>query len=143
MKNMFIQILWLSSLALLTSACGGGSSNASVTENQPPLVSAGEPQTVESGDVVELQAEASDSDGSVVGIIWQQTAGTAVELSASDTLSTRFTAPDIATTETLTFSITVTDDDDAAATDSVSILVEPKDTSCRLDSSQIANCTIE
>ena len=143
MKKTIYHTLWLLALVFLMSACGGGSTGSNETENQAPLVSAGENQTVSTGDTVVLQAEASDSDGSITTLLWQQTAGTSVQLTSSDSLATSFIAPDISISETLTFSIFVTDNNNATRSDSVDVLVEPRATTCQLDNSQIANCTLE
>ena len=66
----------------------------------------------------------SDADGTIATYAWVQTAGTAVTLTNADTATATFTAPDVAVAgETLTFELTVTDNDGLTATDTVSITV--------------------
>lgn len=97
----------------------------SVTANVAPTVNAGTDQSVIASDTVALSGTASDSDGSIATFLWQQTVGTAVTLSATDAVDSSFTAPDVTTTETLTFSFTATDDSGDSGTDTVDITVSP------------------
>ncbi len=143
MKKIIYQALCFMVLIFLMSACGGGSSDSEDTQNQTPSVLAGDHQTVTSGDTVNLNAQVSDLDGTISIILWQQIAGEIVELTAYDTLATSFTAPEVSVTETLTFVIVVTDNNNATASDTVNIIVEPADETCQLNISQLANCTLE
>ena len=65
----------------------------------------------------------SDSDGSIASRAWTQTAGTTVTLSSSSATSPTFTAPLAATDATLTFQVTVTDNDGNTNADTVNIEV--------------------
>lgn len=90
--------------------------------NQGPLADAGADQTVVGGAAATLSGTgSSDGDGDIVGLQWTQTAGTAVTLSGADTATASFTAPDAA--GTLSFTLSVTDDEGATATDSVDVTV--------------------
>jgi len=89
--------------------------------NVAPVANAGADQQVVTGAVVTLDGSASsDSDGTVVGYSWSQTAGSAVTLSGSGATRT-FVAP--AGGQTLTFSLTVTDNNGAVSgADTVDII---------------------
>jgi len=99
--------------------------NAGVVEsfvaNIPPIVNAGSNQTVAPGVAVTLNGSGTDVDGSIVSYAWVQTAGTAVTLSGANAASASFTAP--GTTGTLTFQLTVTDNDGASSSDTVDVTV--------------------
>ncbi|BBO88643.1 fibronectin type III domain-containing protein [Desulfosarcina ovata] len=94
--------------------------------NQSPSASAGDSQTVYEDDAVALDGTASsDSDGSIVSYLWEQTGGTSITISNSSQALATFTAPVVdADGETLTFSLTVTDDDGntSVATTTVNVL---------------------
>ena len=93
--------------------------------NQKPTADAGSDQTVNEGDSVSLDGSgSSDPDGTIDSYSWTQTAGTAVTLSGADSATPSFTAPDVgADGDTLTFELTVTDNDGATATDTVNVAV--------------------
>jgi len=96
-----------------------------VRVNAPPTANAGPDQSVDEQSTVNLTAVgSSDSDGSIAGYSWTQTAGTTVTLTGAGTATPSFTAPSVdAAGETLTFEIEVTDDDGATDTDTVDIQV--------------------
>lgn len=98
-----------------------------VAGNMAPIANAGSLQSTTSGTAVMLNGAAStDLDGSIVSYAWTQTAGPAVTLSSTAVALPSFIAPPVAGTETLTFSLVVTDDDGAASTPStVHITVNP------------------
>ncbi|SFB99476.1 PQQ-binding-like beta-propeller repeat protein [Pseudoalteromonas denitrificans] len=93
--------------------------------NQAPTVNAGIDQNVTSNSNITLSGSASDSDGSIISHLWKQTAGTSVSLNNATSLSATFTAPILSTTEVLTFSLTVTDNLDATASDLINVTVTP------------------
>ena len=65
-----------------------------------------------------------DPDGTIESYSWTQTAGPSVTLSGADSATPTFTAPDVgADGDTLTFELTVTDNDGATSTDTVNIVV--------------------
>ena len=93
-------------------------------QNLTPTASAGDDQNVDENDVVTLDASNSaDSDGTIASFSWLQSAGTAAALSAVDSSTVTFTAPNVSETEVLTFQVTVTDNEGATAADSVNITV--------------------
>ena len=117
--------------SIVIFACGGGGSDNSnnntpppVNTNTSPVANAGTDQSVEESVTVTLDASTSaDSDGSISSYQWSQTSGTAAALSASNIAMPSFTSPILMATETLTFQVTVTDNDGATHSDSVNIEV--------------------
>lgn len=90
-----------------------------VQPNQAPVANAGHNITVAVNESVTLDASAStDSDGTIVGYQWSNNLG------EQSTVTTQFSE-----TGFYTFTVTVTDDDGASATDSIDIYVtaEPLD----------------
>ena len=97
-----------------------------LTPNQPPALNAGPHQSVDAGVMVALTGGASDPDGMIVSYLWEQTAGPVVLLAGSGTATAMFTAPDVSMDETLTFQLTVTDDDGATVSGLVNVTVLPQ-----------------
>lgn len=97
---------------------------AAQSTNVAPTCNAGADQTgIEPWDTVLLTATDADSDGTVVSRAWTQTAGTTVTMTGATTQSLSFPAPGTLAGDTLTFTYTVTDDQGATGTDSVSVTV--------------------
>ena len=94
-----------------------------VESNQPPAVNAGPDLFVDEGAVVTMSGTASDSDGYVASHRWEQTGGVSAPLSSVAGATATFTAPDVSADATLTFRLTVTDDDGARASDEVRVTV--------------------
>jgi len=108
------------------NATGTDSVNITVTDIPiiPPTANAGVDQPVQEGANVGLDGSGStDSDGTIVGYSWIQTAGPSVTLSGANTATPGFTAPNVTATTNLTFQLTVTDNDSATDTDTVTITV--------------------
>ena len=111
-RRMLELVTLLGAVALL-SACGGD-----------PIADAGPDQTIDEQVQVMLDGSASsDEDGSIVSYSWSQTAGTAVSLSDEAIESPTFTAPTTTVDESLSFELTVVDDEGKDAIDSVVINV--------------------
>ena len=73
-----------------------------------------------------LKGEAYDRDGEIVRSQWEQLSGTRIGITAASMLRTTFVAPTaIGQSEELVFQLTVTDDDDATASDTVSVTINP------------------
>ncbi len=104
--------------------------------NMPPMAAAGPDQTVMESDTVTLDGSGSTDDLGIISQTWVQISGPggnpvaagdslAVTFAAGDTLSTTFMAPSVdANGATLTFRLTVTDGDNASASDEIQITVE-------------------
>ena len=103
-------------------------SNSSVTftiadddHNNAPTVTLSESFQANTSQNVSLTAQASDTDNDTMTYLWEQTGGTAVSLSGSDSLTASFTAPN--TAQTLTFQFTATDFRGAATNKSVTVSI--------------------
>jgi hypothetical protein len=91
--------------------------------NVLPTVDAGSDQTTSSQAYVALKASASDLDGNISSYQWSQSSGTPVGLVDADQADANFTSPSGEATAAFTFTVTVTDDQGAQASDSVIINV--------------------
>jgi hypothetical protein len=119
-------------LAFSIAACGGGGSNSDANsgggnntpQNAAPTANAGEDQAVDEQTTVTLSGAGTDTDGSIASYSWSQTSGTSATLSNASSANASFTAPDISADETLSFRLTVTDNDGASSTDTINISVK-------------------
>ncbi len=94
--------------------------------NSPPTVSVPDGWDVEAGQTVELSAVASDDDGWIEEIAWEQIGGIAVHLFATNQgRCATFDAPDADTAATLRFRFTAVDNCGDVATGEVPITVLP------------------
>jgi len=123
-QNNGVYHIMIYGLAAVEGLSLEGSFTAAVS-NQPPTASAGSDQNVDELTTVYLSGSGSDADGNIKSYSWQQASGTSVALSSSNNTDTTFIAPDVNVTTTLTFELTVTDDDGSTAKDSVSIVIKP------------------
>lgn len=98
--------------------------SVNLTNNVLPTVTATFEAASEKSDVT-LTAVAADTDGEITSYSWTQTAGTPVTLTGANTKTLSFKAPSVTENTGLTFSLTVTDDDDEAATVSGTVTVMP------------------
>ena len=97
-----------------------------VKGNQAPIADAGAAKRLRGGQPVTLDGGASrDPDGTITSYAWAQTAGTPVTLAGADRATASFSSPPVNTEETLTFTLTVTDDGGASAADSVQVTLLP------------------
>ena len=109
-------VVWTLASCLLFSGC---------TPNAPPSSAAGPDRTVESGERVTLTGEGMDADGSVQHYRWEQVEGRPVSIKNPHHDVVEFVAPVVDALTTLMFRLTVADNDGAAASDEVSVAVEP------------------
>ncbi|WP_077285178.1 S8 family serine peptidase [Cognaticolwellia aestuarii] len=71
-----------------------------------------------------LIANAFDIDDTELSYMWQQTAGTSVNISSPESTSIQLTAPKVKSDEKLTFAVTVTDVNGEATTSSIDVNVK-------------------
>ena len=101
-------------------------STGDTSPNVLPIANAGNDQLVDEGMVVNLSGTASaDPDGTIVSYSWVQIGSPTVTLNNAATATPSFTAPSTNSVITLTFQLTVTDDQGATASDTVVITVNP------------------
>ena len=97
--------------------------------NRKPTAAAGADQSVEGPASVSLDGSASkDSDGTIANYAWSQVSGPAVTLANGNAAVASFDVVEVTQQETLTFNLTVTDNEGATSTDTVVVTVNPKDT---------------
>ncbi|MFQ6610776.1 MAG: lamin tail domain-containing protein, partial [Fidelibacterota bacterium] len=90
-------------------------------DNYPPVAIAGDDFSAGSGETVLLDGSASyDPDGTIVYYIWEQTAGTSVTITDAESPVASFIAP---ASGSLSFQLTVYDDEAAFDTDDVNITI--------------------
>lgn len=98
---------------------------AGVVPNQAPFAEAGPNQTVYENEPVILDgSDSSDSDGSITGYLWAQSGGTGVIIQNASATQSSFSAPIVGIDgETLTFSLSVTDDDGSTSISNTTVSV--------------------
>ncbi|HMJ79117.1 MAG TPA: PKD domain-containing protein [Iamia sp.] len=109
---------------VLTVTDPGGESDTNtvaISVNAPPSASAGPDQVVAPGALVSLDGTGStDPEAGSLDHAWNQIGGPAVTLTGADSAQPTFTAPAVGV---LTFELSVTDDNGATDTDTVTITV--------------------
>ncbi|WP_275899129.1 myxosortase-dependent M36 family metallopeptidase [Pyxidicoccus caerfyrddinensis] len=90
--------------------------------NRAPTANAGLDATANERATVTLSGSASDVDGQALTYLWTQTAGAPVALQGYNTATATFIAPEVATGETLTFRLTVSDGT-LTASDTVNVAI--------------------
>ena len=98
---------------------------AAVVLNQAPTAVAGQNQSVYEGASVTLDGSgSSDTDGTIVGYQWVQTGGTGISINNAASAQASFTAPVVGIDgDTLTFSLTVADDDGSSSVSTTTVSV--------------------
>ena len=92
--------------------------------NSPPVVNAGDDQTVDGGVNVNLLGTATDDDNESLTYLWSQIAGPTVDLSSTTDLSTGFAAPKVDTDTVLTFQLIANDGNVDSEPDTVDVTVK-------------------
>ena len=114
----------------VTSAGGFGKGNSKAVEitvdvaqtNSPPTVDAGADQAVDEGTPVTLSGTATDPDGNPLTYSWTHDSALDIGLTGADTASVSFTAPQVAASAIITFTLTA-DDGTHTSSDAVAITV--------------------
>lgn len=116
----------LITLGLTACSGGGGGGGNTATPNLAPLAEAGASVSVTPGDVVVLDGSGSnDPDGTIAAWQWEQLQGPTAVLEAPDSPQSGFVAPDVNTDAELVFSLTVTDNEGASASDTMTVSIRP------------------
>ena len=125
---MHYRLFLILSIVGIISGCGGGGGNSEsevapvVTQNKPPSISvANAPSEVAKGQSLALTATASDEDGSIASVIWQQTAGQVVlaEPTKANSITLDLAPASSFTPKEYVFTVTATDNQGAAVTQSI------------------------
>jgi hypothetical protein len=118
--------------------------DGSPAPNLPPIANAGSDVAVSPGAAVTLNGIASsDSDGTIVGYLWTQTAGPTVTASGANTATPGFTAPMVTADTVLTFRLVVTDNKGWTSTDSIDVSVRVPDTARPVTTASIVSSTVK
>ncbi|MGD8593809.1 MAG: hypothetical protein PVF82_13295, partial [Gammaproteobacteria bacterium] len=113
---------------------GSGFDDVVVTIPKPQLsIDAGDDQSVNSGDVVNLHADVSYPDAEKIqAIVWKAVSNTVtIDPSGTDTTDVQFTAPAVSVATSVRFDVTVTvviGDESFDAIDTVSVTINPAGT---------------
>ncbi|GAA6168313.1 PKD domain-containing protein [Sessilibacter corallicola] len=91
----------------------------------PTITDITAPETVQSGELVQLSVTAEDSDGRVVAYLWEPL-DSSITLMDADQATSFFVAPDVSEATSLNFQITVTDDANESAQSSITVTVQPR-----------------
>ncbi len=91
------------------------------TGNSAPIAEAGEDASVTAGESITLQGSGSDADSADLVFLWEQLSGESVTLDDPNSAELTFTAP--SSSGSLTFQLTVTDDQGANDSDTVTVTV--------------------
>lgn len=129
LKKALTQSLIILSLAACGGGGGGNDSGATVQPtNKAPIAVAGDEQTVDEETSVILKGSATDVDGTIASYAWSVTSGQGIILSDPSITSPSFEAPTTSKMLTLSFQLTVTDNDGASSSDTVNIIINPVNT---------------
>ena len=93
--------------------------------NINPVADAGVDQDVNIYDIVTLAGSGTDTDGTITGYQWTQTAGNPVTLTNANAATASFQAPVVDVDAAYTFELTVTDNNGGTGTDTVIVTVHP------------------
>ena len=111
-----------------SSQSSSGDNDDNNVNNLAPVAAAGADQAVDVGATVTLDASASsDSDGNISSYSWSQIAGAEVSIGDPDSEVTSFVVPESALDSNLSFELTVVDNDNASANDSLIVVVSGND----------------
>lgn len=124
----FLNLSMAAFLVFLLTACGGGGGGGSSTPEQPsnnsPTVNISGVVETESGDIVSLIANATDSDGSIASYTWSSDA---VSIDDANKAQASFIAPYVDNDRTISLSVTATDNKGATTRATKEITVKKKE----------------
>ena len=94
-----------------------------VVANQPPTVTISGTSSINEGASGSLTGTASDADGSVSSYLWSVDDTSTITITSGNSATLRYTASQVASDTAVTFTLTVTDDDGATASDTHAVTV--------------------
>lgn len=116
-----------SSSSSTSSSVTSSSSSSEPAGNSAPVVEAGDTVTVNAGEVVQLSATASDSDGEVQSVVWRQISGPRVPLDlvngAQGAITFRAPSTGSSATADMVLEVTAKDDGGASVSDTTTVTV--------------------
>ena len=93
--------------------------------NRPPTANAGPDQTIPEGSTVRLAGSATDPDrDDILSYLWTHDSTLNITLANATSISTTFVAPQLNSDHTLTLTLTVTDQHNATASDSMNVTIQ-------------------
>jgi uncharacterized protein (DUF1800 family) len=121
---MHYKLVLIVSSVFFLSACGGSGSDDTPTVNGnklPSLTLSGLPSDIIKSQTIELKATASDADGSIASVIWQQTSGPTVlsEPVNASSVSVKLADALTYTPSEYAFNVTATDNEGATTVKTV------------------------
>ncbi|MEM5545056.1 DUF1800 domain-containing protein [Pseudoalteromonas fuliginea] len=124
---MHYKYFLMASSVLLLSACGGSGSDdtPTINGNEIPILSvANIPSDITKSQTIELTATASDNDGTITSVIWEQTAGLKVldEPIAANSVIINIPSALSYSPKEYAFNVTATDNEGAIAVKTVSFI---------------------
>ncbi|MBN8430664.1 hypothetical protein JF535_07355 [Microbulbifer salipaludis] len=113
--------------AAVIAGCDNDSKSRQTIEipNTAPVVEVAPTEAATPGSVVSISAVVTDAEDNVTSILWAQTGGATVELNGSESETLEFVAPGLSEASTLTFNVTVQDEDGESDTAAVTVEVLP------------------
>lgn len=96
-----------------------------VSPNIPPIANAGLDTAALEQSQILLSGSGSDSDGNISTYSWTQSSGPSALLSGTNTANLTVSTPSVTEATTLTFLLTVTDNNGGSDSDSVNVIVSP------------------
>ncbi len=123
-KNKNICLLYLLTVSIIMSACGGGSKCCDEL-NESPVAFIKALQEVQTGDKVELSGvDSYDVDSDTMNFFWAQVSGPGIEISGLELDEASFVAPDTECVIGLTLVVSDGQDESIPATIEIKV-VEP------------------
>src|SRR5690554_2086489 len=111
-----------------SSSSSAMQSSSAAAGNSAPVVDAGVAVTVDSGEQVQLQASASDADGTIESIAWRQLSGPRALLQQNDdkpeVVTFKAPSPGRADSAQMQLEVTATDNDGASVSDTVTVSIK-------------------
>ena len=92
--------------------------------NDAPIVSAGDPQIIVEGDVIEMSGSVTDPNNDSVTYEWTQVSGPMIEFEDSTRLIASFRAPNVSEPSEIVLRITATDEHGTSSSDTVTLTVQ-------------------